>query len=117
MRSDGAAHFFGQQFGDGQPEAGSVPGRFHGVKAVKQALGLHAAEGWRAVREGDGTIWQQTDRKIAVRVFDGIAQDIVEDTAQRGGVQLAGDLLLRQVDRRCDAAGGQYAVKGSKALL
>lgn len=102
---------------DGQPQAGGAPGGLHGIEAVKQALDLHTAQRRRAVGKRDRAVRQQPDCQIAVRVFHGVAQDIVEDAPQRSGVQLPEELFLRQLNVRRNAAGGQRAIKPGEALL
>lgn len=71
----------------------------------------------RSVGELNGAIRQQADRETAVRVFGGVAQDVVENAPERTGVRLPDNLFTRHLNIRDDAVHGQCAVKPRKALL
>ena len=84
-------------------------------KMKKDAFFINTARG--AIVKEDELIAALRDGEIAGRIFDGVAQDIVEYPAQRGRVQRANVFFLRNPDLRNDSAGGQRAVKAGDALF
>lgn len=97
-RVDAAAHLLRQQSGDGQTQTGGAAGRLHGEEAVKKALRLYPVQAPGAVRKGHGAIRHQPDDQVSIGILGGVAENVVKDPPQRGGVQLPHNSRLRQLD-------------------
>lgn len=77
------AHAFGQHFCYRKPQTHAAGRRLYGIKPVKQPLGAHVSQSGGGIGKQHSPALKQSDREVAVRIFCGIAEDIVKHTSER----------------------------------
>lgn len=111
--ANGAAHAFRQELGDGQTQASGAAAGLDGVEAIKEPPGCDGGEACRCIGKGNGSLLVHIDGKVLTAVFEGVSQNVAENTTESRGVQASlysafrklnfwGDALLlhRAVERQ-----------------
>ena len=96
-------HAFGEKLGDGQAQARRLAGGVHREEAVKELAHVYRGQGSGGIGKGHGAVGGELHRQVAVAVFDGVADDVAENTGECGGVQIAPHTLVGAKDSYKDS--------------